>query len=63
LLSGEFVLGDYRGAGLHVPTALKRGFYTVQEHLVISPVGRLTAPDLSALEQSVAYWLGQNPTP
>lgn len=63
LLSGEFVLADHRSAGLHVPTAVKRGFYTIQEHLVINPVGRLTDLDMKTLEQSVTYWLAQNPTP
>lgn len=29
LLTGEFVLADWQGAGLNVPTAVKRGVYTV----------------------------------
>jgi mRNA interferase MazF len=61
LLSGEFVLADHRAAGLHVPTAVKRGFYTIQERLVINPVGRLTTIDLESLDRALAYWLEMKP--
>jgi len=29
LLSGEFILSDWRNPGLNVPTAVKRGLYTI----------------------------------
>jgi len=57
LLEGEFVLADWRGAGLHVATALKRGLYTIHESLVIRIVGALGAPDVQRLTQSVRGWL------
>jgi mRNA interferase MazF len=57
LLTGEFVLADHRGAGLHVPTAAKRGFYTIQENAVINSVGQLAAVDMESLEHSIKYWL------
>ncbi len=41
LLSGEFVLTDWATAGLHVPTAVKRGVYTVHQTLIIKTLGRL----------------------
>jgi mRNA interferase MazF len=31
LLPGEFGLADWAAAGLHVPTAVKRGLYTVHD--------------------------------
>jgi len=58
LLDGEFVLSDWRGAGLHVATALKRGLYTIHESLVMKVVGALGAPDAQRLAQSLRGWLG-----
>lgn len=63
LLSGEFILADHRAAGLHVPTAAKRGFYTIQENLVINPVGRLAVVDMENLERSLTYWLQFDSSP
>src|SRR3990172_11267335 len=34
LLAGEFVLADWAAAGLNVPTAVKRGLYTVHPTLI-----------------------------
>src|SRR5207248_11080491 len=42
LLAGEFVLTDWAAAGLHVPSAVKRGLYTASETLVVISVSRLT---------------------
>ena len=58
LLAGEFVLADWAGAGLHVPTAVKRGLHTVHETLVLKRVGRLTPKDAEQVEQSLRQWLG-----
>jgi mRNA interferase MazF len=58
LSDGEFVLADWRAAGLHVPTAAKRGIYTVHPSLVQKRVGALTAADAQNLEQSLTLWLG-----
>ena len=35
LLPGEFVLTDWKAAGLNVPSAVKRGLYTVHQGLAI----------------------------
>jgi PemK-like, MazF-like toxin of type II toxin-antitoxin system len=58
LLAGEFVLADWAGAGLHVPTAVKRGLYTVQETFVLKRVGQLTPRDAERIESSLRAWLG-----
>jgi mRNA interferase MazF len=58
LLMGEFVLLDWTGAGLNVETAVKRGLYTVQQSLIVANIGKLTAPDIKQLEQSLREWLG-----
>lgn len=58
LRSGEFVLADFRGAGLNVPTAVKRGLHAVDEHVVLKSVGALTVLDLEEIDRSLAYWLG-----
>jgi mRNA interferase MazF len=50
---GEFVLADWRGAGLHLPTAVKRGIYTVHFTLIQKSVGVLLATDARQIEQSL----------
>lgn len=57
LLSGEFQLLEWQQAGLNVPTAVKRGLFTLQENLVIRKVGRLSVTDETSLEQSLRHWL------
>jgi mRNA interferase MazF len=58
LLAGEFVLADWVAAGLHVPTAVKRGLYTVHETLILKRVGRLIPTDAEQVDQSLRQWLG-----
>lgn len=58
LLAGEFVLADWRAAGLNVPTAVKRGMYTVHRGLVLKTVGRLMQRDAEQVERSLRDWLG-----
>ena len=57
LLAGEFVLADWAAAGLHVPTAVKRGLYTVHETLILKRVGQLTPTDAEQVGQSLRQWL------
>ena len=57
LLEGEFVLSEWRAAGLNVVTAVKRGVYTIHESLVIKEIGRLADLDLEMLDQSLRSWL------
>ncbi len=58
LRAGEFILGDWSAAGLHIPTALKRGIYTIHARLVIKRVGQLSQADSQQLDQSLKGWLG-----
>jgi len=58
LSDGEFVLADWRGAGLHVATAAKRGLYTVHPSLIVKRLGFLAASDAQRLELSLKQWLG-----
>jgi mRNA interferase MazF len=57
LLTGEFVLTDWKGAGLNVETAAKRGIFTIQEKLVLKRVGRLVTRDAEKLAASLREWL------
>jgi mRNA interferase MazF len=58
LLIGEFVLTDWKAAGLNVPSAAKRGIYTVNQGLVLKSIGKLSDTDASSLEDSLRNWLG-----
>lgn len=58
LAEGEFLLTDWRGAGLNLPTVIKRGIYTIHERLVLKSVGSLSEGDASELSQSLRKWLG-----
>jgi mRNA interferase MazF len=58
LFVGEFVLTAWSEAGLNVPTAVKRGLYTVHQRLIARVIGNLATPDTEKLEQSLRGWLG-----
>ena len=58
LLAGEFVLTDWKKAGLNLETAVKCGIYTVKETLVSKRIGKLEDGDAKRLEQSLRDWLG-----
>lgn len=58
LLPGEFLLADWQQAGLNIPSAVKRGLYTIQEQLCLKTVGHLTAKDQEQLDRSLRQWLG-----
>ena len=58
LLVGEFALTDWTAAGLNVPTAVKRGLYTIHQDLVVKMVGRLSQRDADRLQRSLREWLG-----
>ena len=58
LLAGEFLLADWMAVRLNVPTAVKRGLYTVHQTLIVKTVGRLTQRDALQLQRSLMEWLG-----
>ena len=57
-LAGEFLLADWMAGGLNVPTAVKRGLYTVHKMLIVKTVGRLSHRDADQLDRSLRQWLG-----
>jgi len=56
--AGEFALADWQSAGLNLPSAVKRGVYTVHGSLVLKTVGQLSARDAQQTEQSLRLWFG-----
>ncbi|MEL6441717.1 MAG: type II toxin-antitoxin system PemK/MazF family toxin [Cyanobacteria bacterium J06621_8] len=56
LLDGEFPLSEWSQAGLNVPTAVKRGLFTIRADLVLKKIGILTQEDVEQLEQSLKNW-------
>ncbi len=57
LLAGEFVLSEWKLAGLNVETAVKRGIFTIKETLVRKRVGKLEDVDADKLNESLREWL------
>ena len=53
----EFVMTEWRTVGLNVPSAMKRGLYTVESSLVIKRLGELAAVDAAQLDTSLRAWL------
>jgi mRNA interferase MazF len=58
LRAGEFILANWNSAGLNVPSALKRGIYTIHSSLILKLVGRLSSRDSQQLEATIKQWLG-----
>jgi len=58
LLPGEFQLKAWKAAKLNVPTAVKRGIYTVHSSLIVRAVGKLDPSDRGMLDGSLRAWLG-----
>jgi mRNA interferase MazF len=58
LRPGEFVLTNWRVAGLNLQSAVKRGVYTIHGTLVLKSVGQLSPHDAEQLDQSLRLWLG-----
>ena len=56
LLSGEFILSQWKASGLNVETAVKRGIYTVKKTLVRKRVGKLVNSDAEKLDRSIRDW-------
>lgn len=60
LRDGEYLLSDWNAAGLNLPSAVKRGLYTIHPTLIKKRVGRLSLQDSTQLERSLRVWLGLN---
>jgi mRNA interferase MazF len=57
LLPGEFIVTEWHAAGLNVPSAIKRGLYTVETGIVLKLLGQLAEVDATRLEASLRAWL------
>lgn len=57
LLPGEFVLREWKGSGLNVETAAKRGIFTIHEKLALKSLGQLSTKDSNELDRSLRSWL------
>ena len=55
--AGEFIMQDWRAAGLNVPTSVKRGIFTIHENLIIKRVGAISSSDAGELDESLRAWL------
>jgi len=49
----DYILLDWRQAGLRQPTALKPVLFTLDPARVLHPIGALTSRDLAAVEQKL----------
>ncbi|MGI8898294.1 MAG: type II toxin-antitoxin system PemK/MazF family toxin [Pyrinomonadaceae bacterium] len=58
LLAGEFVLNDWKGAGLNIASAVKRGLYTLHQSLIMKSVGVISPSDAGRVDDSLRSWLG-----
>lgn len=58
LLEGEFVLSEWKGAGLNVASAVKRGLYTLHQELIVRSVGTISKSDTAKVDASLRTWLG-----
>jgi mRNA interferase MazF len=57
LRADEFILANWTSAGLNVPSAVKRGVYTVHSSLILKPVGHLSVRDSEQLAKAIKEWL------
>jgi len=58
LLTGEFVLGEWKNSGLNVASAVKRGLFTIHESLIVKSIGTLSKSDAGRVADSLRGWLG-----
>lgn len=57
LLPGEFAVTDLQTAGLNVPSAVKRGIFTIEVGPAIKLIGQLVPADATQLDASLRSWL------
>lgn len=58
LLAGEFVMEDWKEAGLNVVSTVKRGLFTIHQNLILKAVGNVSTKDAELLASSLRIWLG-----
>lgn len=57
LSNTDFLLNEWRTAGLNVASGVKGQISTVEDRLVVKIVGRLSTPDAQALDAALRNWL------
>jgi mRNA interferase MazF len=58
LLTGEFVLSEWKNSGLNVASAVKRGVFTIHESLVVKSIGTISKSDAGKVDDSLRGWFG-----
>lgn len=58
LAFGEAMVADWQAAGLIKQSVLKPVFTTIEQHLVIRPMGRLSVADAKALRELIGQVIG-----
>jgi len=58
LYPDEFVLVDWKAAGLNVATAVKRGIYTIHQSLIMKLISHLSSQDGERTDNALRSWLG-----
>ena len=53
----DLMLQGWRAAGLNVPCGVKSQIATIEDRLIVKPVGYLSTQDSVALEQRLRTWL------
>jgi len=58
LLPGEFVLHDWKSAGLNIASAVKRGVFLTDTNIIQYRAGNISDRDMHHVETSLRFWLG-----
>src|SRR5881409_1803202 len=57
LSNTDFLLQEWQGAGLNVPSGVKAQLATIEERLVVKIIGTVTAIDRQSLDERLRTWL------
>ncbi len=57
LSNTDFLLQEWQGAGLNVPSGVKAQLATIEERLVVKIIGTVTAVDRQSLDERLRTWL------
>jgi mRNA interferase MazF len=57
LSNTDFLLQEWQGAGLNVPSGVKAQLATIEERLVVKIIGTVTAIDRQSLDEGLRTWL------
>lgn len=55
---GEALVADWRASGLIKPSVLKPVFTTIDQRLVVRPLGALSAADMRTLREIISHVIG-----